>query len=183
MRRKSILLLFGVVPMLLSACGKEAPPPAAAPPEVMVAPVVQRDVSVMTELVGQAAGSQDVDVRARVEGFLETVAFTEGTLVKRGQLLYKIDPKPFEAALANAKANLATSQARLEKTNNDVKRLHAARRAAGGEPDGARQRRLGTRRRERPGGRGQGGRRQRADRPRLHDHLRADRRPRRERRR
>ncbi len=123
MKRKSILLLFGVIPMLIVACAPEAPPPAAAPPEVMVAPVVQRDVPVMTELVGQAAGSQDVDVRARVEGFLETVAYTEGTLVKRGQLLYKIDPKPFEAAVANARANLATSQARFEKTSNDVKRF------------------------------------------------------------
>jgi len=122
MRRKSILLLFGVVPVLLSACGKEAPPPAAAPPEVMVAAVVQRDVPIMTELVGQAAGSQDVDVRARVEGFLDTVAFTEGTLVKQGQLLYKIDPKPFEAAVASAKGNLATAQARFEKATNDVKR-------------------------------------------------------------
>ena len=62
----------------------------------------------MMELVGQAAGSQDVEIRARVEGYLDTVAFTEGTLVKKGQLLYQIDPKPFQAALANAKANLAT---------------------------------------------------------------------------
>jgi len=122
MKRKLILLLFGVIPVLIAACGKEAPPPPAAPPEVVVAPVVQRDVPVMMELVGQAAGSQDVDVRARVEGFLETVAFTEGTLVKQGQLLYKIDPKPFEAAVANAKANLATWQARYEKATNDVKR-------------------------------------------------------------
>jgi membrane fusion protein, multidrug efflux system len=122
MRRKSILLLFGVIPILLAACAPEAPPPAAAPPEVMVAQVIQRDVPVMTELVGQAAGSQDVEVRARVEGFLETMAFTEGSLVTQGQLLYKIDPKPFEATVANAKANLATWQARLEKTTNDVKR-------------------------------------------------------------
>jgi len=50
------------------------------------------------------------------------VAFTEGTLVKKGQLLYQIDPKDLQAALANAKANLATWQARLEKTTNDVKR-------------------------------------------------------------
>ncbi len=122
MRRKSILPLFGVVPMLLAACAKEAPPAAPPPPEVMVAQVVQRDVPVITELVGQAAGSQDVEVRARVEGFLETVAFTEGTLVRQGQLLYKIDPKPFEAAVANAKANLASSQARFDKAGNDVKR-------------------------------------------------------------
>jgi len=123
MRRKPILLLFGVVPMLLSACAPAAPPAAAPPPEVMVAETIQRDVPVMMELVGQAAGSQDVDVRARVEGFLETVALTEGSMVKKGQLLYKIDPLPLQAALANAKANLATWQARLEKSKNDVKRL------------------------------------------------------------
>jgi len=122
MRRKVFLLSFCVIPMVLSACAKEAPPVAPPPPEVVVAQVVQRDVPVIMELVGQAAGSQDVEVRARVEGFLETVAFTEGTLVRQGQLLYKIDPKPFEAAVANAKANLATWQARLEKSNNDVKR-------------------------------------------------------------
>jgi membrane fusion protein (multidrug efflux system) len=75
------------------------------------------------ELVGQAVGFQDVEIRARVEGFLETVAFTEGSLVRKGQLLYKIDPKPLQAILANAKANMATSQARLEKATNDVKRL------------------------------------------------------------
>ena len=122
MRRKVFLLSLCAIPMVLSACAKEAPPVAPPPPEVMVAQVVQRDVPVIMELVGQAAGSQDVDVRARVEGFLEKVAFTEGTLVRQGQLLYKIDPKPFEAAQANAKANLATWQARFEKTTNDVKR-------------------------------------------------------------
>jgi len=122
MRRTLFLLSFCVIPVVLSACAKEAPPAAPPPPEVMVAPAVQRDVPIMTELVGQAAGSQDVDVRARVEGFLDTVAFTEGTLVKQGQLLYKIDPKPFEAAVASAKGNLATAQARFEKATNDVKR-------------------------------------------------------------
>jgi membrane fusion protein (multidrug efflux system) len=78
---------------------------------------------VISELVGQAVGSQDVEIRARVEGFLETVNFTEGTLVKKGQPLYQIDRKPFEATLANQKATLATSQARKDKTENDVKRL------------------------------------------------------------
>jgi len=91
--------------------------------DVMVAAPIQRDVPVYMELVGQAVGFQDVEIRARVEGFLETVAFTEGSLVRKGQLLYKIDPKPLQAILANAKANLATSQARLEKTRNDVNRF------------------------------------------------------------
>jgi membrane fusion protein, multidrug efflux system len=123
MRRKSLLLLFCVIPALLTACTKEAPTAAPPPPEVMVAQVVQRDVPVMMELVGQAAGYQDVDIRARVEGFLEKMAFTEGTLVKKGQLLYEIDRKPFEAALANEKANLATAEARLTRTRNDVARF------------------------------------------------------------
>ena len=56
------------------------------------------------ELVGQTRGSQDVEIRARVEGYLDRVAFTEGAFVRKGELLYQIDPKPLEAALANAKA-------------------------------------------------------------------------------
>jgi membrane fusion protein, multidrug efflux system len=122
MRCNSILLLFGLTFVLVSACSPAPPPSAPPPPEVLVVEPIQRDVPVPMELVGQAAGSQDVEIRARVEGFLEKVAFTEGTLVKKGQLLYQIDPKDLQAALANAKANLATWQARLEKTNNDVKR-------------------------------------------------------------
>jgi membrane fusion protein (multidrug efflux system) len=107
MKRNSTLLLCGVVLVAASACTKEAPPAAPPPPEVVVTTPVQRDVPVSMELVGQAVGFQDVEIRARVEGFLETVAFTEGTLVRKGQLLYTIDPKPLQATLANAKANLA----------------------------------------------------------------------------
>jgi len=123
MMRNLILLLFAVVFAAVGACSPPPPPAAAPPPEVLVVEPVQRDVPVEMELVGQAAGSQDVEIRARVEGFLDTVAFTEGTLVKKGQLLYQIDPKDLEAALANAKANLATWRSRLEKTENDVKRF------------------------------------------------------------
>ena len=123
MIRNPILFLCGVLLLAASACSKEAPPAAPPPPEVLVTEPIQRDVPVYMELVGQAIGFQDVEIRARVEGFLETVAFTEGSLVRKGQLLYKIDPKPLQAILANAKANMATSQARLEKATNDVKRL------------------------------------------------------------
>src|SRR5207344_2750522 len=94
------------------ACEKPAPP-AAPPTEVIVTDVVQKDVPVYLELVGQTKGFQDVDIRARVEGFLETVNFNEGSVVRKGALLYEIDRKPLEAALAAAKAELATSQARL----------------------------------------------------------------------
>jgi membrane fusion protein (multidrug efflux system) len=114
-----------LVPCLLLAVGvgcskKEAPPPP--PPEVQVAEVVQKDMPVYIELVGATSGSEDVEIRARVEGYLVSVNFTEGSFVKKGQLLYKIDPQPLEAALAQAKANLETARAGLDKTNNDVNR-------------------------------------------------------------
>ena len=88
-----------------------------------MADVVQKDVPVYLELVGQTRGSQDVEIRARVEGYLEKVAFTEGSFVSKGTLLYLIDPLPLQAALANANANLATAQAKLAKANTDVTRL------------------------------------------------------------
>jgi membrane fusion protein (multidrug efflux system) len=123
-RRSTKLSRLLLVCLFLAAgvgCSKtEAPPPP--PPEVLVAEVVQKDVPIYIELVGSTLGSQDVEIRARVEGFLISINFTEGAFVHKGQLLYKIDPKPFEAALDQAKANLATAQAGLEKTNNDVAR-------------------------------------------------------------
>ncbi|HET6266100.1 MAG TPA: efflux RND transporter periplasmic adaptor subunit [Acidobacteriota bacterium] len=96
---------------------------AAPPPEVYVTQVTQRDVPVYMELVGQTRGFQDVDIRARVEGYLDSMNFREGSFVKKGDLLYQIDPKPFEAQVAASKANLVTAQARLTKMQTDVDRL------------------------------------------------------------
>jgi len=115
MQRVLVVALCSCLPASLASCSRsQAPPPA--PPEVYVAEVVQKDVPVYMEVVGQTRG-------ARVEGYLEGVAFTEGSFVRKGTLLYQIDPKPLEAALANAKANLATAQARLQKADTDVNRL------------------------------------------------------------
>ena len=120
-RRRTVIAAAAMTAALGAAC--EKPVPVAAPPtEVYVENVVQKDVPVYLELVGQTQGFQDVDIRARVEGFLETVNFREGSLVRKGTLLYEIDRKPLEATLAATKAELATSQARLEKTKNDVAR-------------------------------------------------------------
>lgn len=115
-------LLASVLAVTAVGCSK-APPPAPQAPEVYVASVTQKDVPIYQEQVGQTKGFQDVEVRARVEGYLNKVAFTEGTFVHKGDLLYQIDPRPLEAALANAEANLATARARLQRTDNDVKRL------------------------------------------------------------
>lgn len=122
MKRVLIPALCGLAAIVFTGCEKKEAPPAA-PPEVYVANVVQKDVPVYLEMVGQTRGSQDVEIRARVEGYLDKVAFTEGSYVRTGELLYQIDPKPLEATLANARANLATAQARFDKTVTDVNRL------------------------------------------------------------
>ena len=124
-QRRSTKLSYLLLVCLFLAAGvgcskKEAPPPP--PPEVLVAEVVQKDVPIYIELVGSTLGSEDVEIRSRVEGYLISINFTEGSLVRKGQLLYKIDPQPFLVAIDQAKANLATAQAALEKTNNDVAR-------------------------------------------------------------
>jgi membrane fusion protein (multidrug efflux system) len=108
--------------MAAIACSKKEAPPPPPPPEVQVAEVVQKDVPIYIELVGSTLGSEDIEIRPRVEGYLVSMDFTEGSFVRKGQLLYRIDPQPLEAALAEAKADLATAQARLDKTKNDVAR-------------------------------------------------------------
>ena len=119
---KARLVALAGIAALGAACAEApqaAPPP---PPEVYVMPVVQKDVPTYLELVGQTRGYQDVEVRARVEGFLERVHFQEGTLVRAGAPLYDIDRKPLEASVAGARADQATAEARLAKAENDVAR-------------------------------------------------------------
>jgi membrane fusion protein, multidrug efflux system len=112
-----------VIPSLLTSCDKEqkqaAPPP---PPQVKAAPVLQRDVPVYVEAIGETRGNTEIEIRARVEGFLETIDFKEGSLVTKGQLLYTIDKRPFEAALAQAKAGASEAEAQLVRTHQDVAR-------------------------------------------------------------
>jgi len=104
-----------------SSCKEEAPPPPP-PPDVKVAEVFTRDVPIYIEAIGQTRGNTEIEIRARVEGFLETVNFEEGTFVSRGKLLYTIDPRPFEAAVAQTKANLAQAEAELARAHQDVVR-------------------------------------------------------------
>lgn len=107
--------------LFIVACHeKEAPPPP--PPEVKVAVVLQKTVPIYVENIGETSGATDVEIRARVEGFLQSIDFEEGSLVKKGQLLYTIDPKPYEASLATSKGRTAEAQAQLSKAQQDVAR-------------------------------------------------------------
>jgi membrane fusion protein (multidrug efflux system) len=89
---------------------------------VQVATVLQRDVPVYIEAIGQTRGSQEVEVRARVEGFLESIHFEEGTWVKKGQLLYTIDPREYQATIAQREGDLARAKADLARLEQDVAR-------------------------------------------------------------
>jgi len=106
---------------LIAACKKEAPPPPP-PPEVKVAPVVTRDVPIYIEAIGETRGSSEIEVRARVEGFVESVDFKEGSIVGKGQLLYRIDPRPFQASVAQARGVVAEAEAGLARAQQDVSR-------------------------------------------------------------
>jgi membrane fusion protein (multidrug efflux system) len=115
-----VLVLAGPLGFALG-CSKPAPPPPP-PPEVKAAQVLQRDVPIYVEAIGQTRGSTEIEVRARVEGFIQTVDFQEGNPVRKGQLLYTIDPRPLEATLAQAKGSLAQAEAELARARQDVAR-------------------------------------------------------------
>ncbi|WP_078198054.1 efflux RND transporter periplasmic adaptor subunit [Cupriavidus necator] len=110
--------------MTLAACGKDKPA-ALAPPaaEVSVITVALRDVPIVYDFVGQTQSSQQVEIRARVNGFLDQRVYTEGAVVKAGQTMFIMDPKPFAAALDAANAELAQQVARLKTANADLARV------------------------------------------------------------
>ncbi|WP_233806870.1 efflux RND transporter periplasmic adaptor subunit [Paraburkholderia sp. HP33-1] len=108
---------------LLASCKKAAAPPVAAAPEVTVMTVAQQDTPVDFEFTAQTQSSREVEIRTRVDGFLDKRLYTEGTLVKTGQTMFQMDRKPFEAALQTAKGQLAQQQARLEVAKANLARV------------------------------------------------------------
>jgi multidrug efflux system membrane fusion protein len=102
---------------LVAACTEKGPPPPPPVPEVTVAEVIQRDVPIGAELTATLHGLEDVELRARVEGYLKSIDYAEGSEVKKGQLLFTIDDKPYRAKVAEAKAALARAKANLSKSD------------------------------------------------------------------
>ncbi|PTX93801.1 efflux transporter periplasmic adaptor subunit [Spartobacteria bacterium LR76] len=111
---------LGLVALLVS-CEKKAEQGATAPVPVTVTPITQKDVYVSRTWVGLLNGYQNADIRAQVNGYLLTQNYKEGSLVKKGTILFTIDPRPFEAALAQAQADYAkaVAQATLAKVTLD----------------------------------------------------------------
>jgi len=102
--------------------GKPTAPPAPPPPEVVVATVIQRDVPIYSEWLGTTDGAINAQIRARVQGYLQSRDYREGLFVKTGELLFTIDQRTYLAALDQAKGDLARAEANLGKTQLDVNR-------------------------------------------------------------
>lgn len=99
--------------VLAAGCEKEAPKVAPPAPQVTVMEVKPQTIPYVPTFVAQTESSRQVDIVARVSGFLDKIAYQEGELVKQGQVLFQLDPKPFQAQLDAAKGELAAQQARL----------------------------------------------------------------------
>ena len=117
---RATALVFAV--SIASGCGKDGP---TAPPhlEVVIQPVVQRDVEVQSEWIGTTEGAVDAEIRAQVSGYLISRNFEEGTLVGKDSVLFRIDPRPYQAALELARADLGRAEAALGKADLDVNRF------------------------------------------------------------
>src|SRR6185436_5167748 len=119
-RVASLLILLAPA---LFGCGEGAPKQAApAPPAVTVAKPTKQQVTDYDEYVGRFIAVDSVEIRARVSGYLQKVAFKDGQIVKQGDLLFTIDRRPFETALAQVRATLAQARANLAYAESDLTR-------------------------------------------------------------
>ena len=119
-RTRGCALLMSAA-LFLSGCAKKEAPPAA-PPEVEITPVTQQDVPLYTECIATLDGSVNAQIQPQVSGYLTRQNYREGTVVHKGDVLFEIDPRPFEAALQQSKGQLAQAEAQLGKAKLDVAR-------------------------------------------------------------
>ena len=118
-----VVLAAAAVLLVFSSCSRSAPPPPPAPPDVVVADVIQKDVPIYAEWVGTTEGNVTAQIRARVQGYLQKRSYDEGTLVHEGDLLFVIDPRPYQSALDQAKGELGRADAAATKAQQDVTRF------------------------------------------------------------
>ena len=116
------VILLVALAIFASSCNRGRAATATATPEVEVATVEQRDVPVFSEWVATLDGYVNAQIRPQVSGYIIKQDYVEGSVVRKGQVLFEIDPRPFSAALDHAKGDLAQSQAQLGKSTLDVER-------------------------------------------------------------
>ena len=114
-------LLFGCLLILGGCSGGKAAPPAPTP-TVEVATVIERDTPIYSDWVATLDGYVNAAIQPRVSGYVIKQNYREGAVLRKGDVLFEIDPRPFRAALDQAKAQLAQAEAELGKANLDVER-------------------------------------------------------------
>jgi multidrug efflux system membrane fusion protein len=119
LRAASLLLSAALT---LGGCSKSGGPPSA-PPEVSVAPVIEKRVKDWDEFTGRLQAVETVEIRPRVSGYIDKVAFTEGSLVKRGALLFVLDPRPYQAEYDRAAADVKRFKTALELGSIELARV------------------------------------------------------------
>jgi RND family efflux transporter MFP subunit len=125
MRHGSVLLCMALACTVLGGCRSAEVPAVAAPPAVVVAsPLLMRLIE-WDEYTGRFEATDRVDVRARVDGFLDSIHFRDGAIVKPGDLLFVIDPRPYEAMLDGARADVVRAETRVELATTDFSRGEA----------------------------------------------------------
>ena len=118
-----IKFLFIVLSLSLIFSCKQEEKKVIPPQEIKVYKVIPKTVPIYEEFVGQVYGEKDIPIRARVEGFLEEIHFNEGTRVKKGDLLYVIDPAPFQEKVVGKQSMVAQANTIVIQTESDLKRV------------------------------------------------------------
>src|SRR5215471_11489652 len=122
MVRTSFLGSLLILAPLLAGCDGKPAANVPPPPPVTVARPLQKAITEWDEYTGRFTAVETVEIRARVSGFIDSVHFNEGQLVKRGDLLFVIDQRPYRLAVEQAKADVERAQAKLEIASADVAR-------------------------------------------------------------
>ena len=122
MLTKALPLAAALLLTISSGCSRKAEQVTPPPPEVLVTTVTPRDVPVVHEAVATLEGFITANINAQVLGYIISRDYKEGSVVKKGDLLFQIDPRPFQATLDQAKGNLAVAQSNQTKADADVKR-------------------------------------------------------------
>jgi len=123
MPARAALIAIALGAALAAGCSKEVAAPQRSAPEVMVLTVQPRTIPFVSDFVAQTESSRQVDIVARVSGFLDKIAYQEGDLVKEGQLLFQLDPRPFQAQLEAARGELQAQQARFKTAEATLARV------------------------------------------------------------
>ena len=122
-RQRRLIEISTVVLLVCAGCSSSAEKPAPPPPTVTVTPVIEKEVPITQEWVGTMAGNTDADIRPKVEGFLLTRLYDEGSYVDKGQAMFQLDRRQADAAVEQAQGNLERARAALGQAQIDVRRF------------------------------------------------------------